>query len=243
MTYKVTYDPSQLSLFANVSSLAPEIDAEIEPLQSRITPSPNPLRDAPEKCLGQDSGDLASVDRPDSISRLSSEASAELQPSAAGRTELTPKLGLGGPVGFAKRTANTRPGGGRWILQNSQTVLPVVSGEEPMQARALELYSAYADLVGMSPLELRRAGSEISVDHVSTNSLKAQYLACDSSFQRVLRGEGAEAQVDFGTERRLAEAGAAPRSRRPRVLAHCALPSRRPSKPCGRMVSTTTSAA
>jgi hypothetical protein len=79
-------------------------------------------------------------------------------------------------------------------------LLTITSGTEPMQARAIELYSVYATLMHLSDLELRNSEPPVSLEGVSIDAVKAKYLSRDFTYEKVLGARLEHPELDIDTE-------------------------------------------
>ncbi len=205
MSNKAAGSPTQLNLFASSFWRDAEADVDVEHLK----PTSRPAANAKPGLFGQlhRSGSHPALedDDLDLLPGLTTTVSVDPPVSGSASDSLAGELGSKKPARSARSKRGTGARRGQRSVPGHLSLVQIVSGEESMQARALELYSVYADLAHVSPLEIRRAGSQISLSEINLNALKARYLTRDASFQRILSGEGADAQVDFSNERYLAD--------------------------------------
>lgn len=194
MSTKADSNSSQLNLFAFPSLRDAEADPEL--LRPTVKPASSAWHRPSRQSPGPRSHPVLKGDDLYLLPGLTRTASPD---SSAG--ELASKK----PDGRARSRRGTDTSRARRTPPKGPSLVKITSGEEPMQARALELYDAYAELADVSPLDVRRVGPEISVDQVSTNAIKARYLARDVCLQEALRGESKEPEVDFGSRRYLAD--------------------------------------
>ncbi len=84
--------------------------------------------------------------------------------------------------------------------QKRKKLIPITTGAEPMQARARELYDAFAGVIVLSEFELRTVGPAISLEGVSMRAVKAAYLAQDAKYQNTLAAPAENQQFDVEGE-------------------------------------------
>lgn len=82
--------------------------------------------------------------------------------------------------------------------------IPIKTGREAMQSRAVRLYSAVATSAGLSPMEMHSEGVPISVDKAFHEELCKAYMESDKHYQLEVAAHRAGEPVNMPIERRRA---------------------------------------
>lgn len=207
MSTKVDSNSPQLNLFAFpcLGDAEPENGPGLELLRPAVKPGPRARRRPSRQSPDPSAHLVLKGDALDLLPGLTTTASADSSTSGSDPDSLIKELASQKPAGCTRSRRATGTTAARRTTRKAPSLVKISSGEEPMQARAVELYGAYVELSDVAPLEIHRVGPEISVNQVCLNALKARYLARDVGLQEALRGESKVPEVDFGSQRYLAD--------------------------------------